>query len=373
MQSSLLKKSLVCFIACVLAFSMTGVIPTNTETAFAITEETEAELTETQRKIEESAEAYDEAVEKLAALETQIEENEQKIAELEEKLPVQQEKSDDATIALYKLNREGYSLVETLLGSESLIDFITTIEYINQVQQSNIDEITRLSSMKEELVETRANLEESKKNIEVERAAAETALEEAKTLREAAQQKAKEEAEAEAAAAAAAIAAAKAAEEAAAKAAEETDQQEPDNTGNTDNGNSGGGGGGDISDVDWSDDKVSFVNEWAPRIDAYLSGSPMAGCGTAYAEAAWKYSVDPRWSPAISNTESSKGAHCFKPHNAWGWGSKSWGSWEEAIDAHVGGLARGYGYTISVEAAKKYCPPTWEHWYATTLNQMNMI
>ena len=59
--------------------------------------------------------------------------------------------------------------------------------------------------------------------------------------------------------------------------------------------------------------------------------------------------------------------------NAWGWGGCSWGSWEEAIRDHVAGLARGYGYTISVEAAKKYCPPNWEHWYNATLAQMNMI
>ena len=125
--------------------------------------------------------------------------------------------------------------------------------------------------------------------------------------------------------------------------------------------------------ADWSSDKETFVSQWAGRIDAYLAGSPLAGQGATFASAAWDYGVDPRWSPAISNTESSKGLYCFQSHNAWGWGSYSWSSWEEAIDAHVRGLARGYGYTISVEAAKKYCPPNWEHWYNATLAQMNMI
>lgn len=369
MHSSILKKSLACFIACILVFCMTGIISANTEAAFAITEETEAELTETQRKIEDSAKAYDEAAVKLEALETQITENEGRLAELENVLPTQQEKSEDAVVALYKLDREGYSLVDTLLGSGSLTEFLATIEYINQVQQSNINEIARLSVVKEELEETRDILKESKERIEAEQAAAESALEEAQALRMEAQQRAQEEAEAEAeeAAAAAAAAAAQAEEDAANQAAAESNA---DDTGTPPDSNGGGSG---ISDVDWSDDKTTFVNEWAPRIDAYLNGSPMAGCGTIYAEAAWNYGVDPRWSPAISNTESSKGTHCFKPHNAWGWGSKSWGSWEEAIHAHVSGLARGYGYTISVEAAKKYCPPTWEHWYTSTLNQMNMI
>lgn len=127
------------------------------------------------------------------------------------------------------------------------------------------------------------------------------------------------------------------------------------------------------ADVDFSIGKDAFIAEWGPRIDAYLAGSPLEGYGSTFAEAAWEYGVDPRWSPAISNTESSKGLYCSGSCNAWGWGGCSWGSWEEAIRDHVAGLARGYGYTISVEAAKKYCPPNWEHWYNATLAQMNMI
>ena len=99
----------------------------------------------------------------------------------------------------------------------------------------------------------------------------------------------------------------------------------------------------------------------------------MAGQGTTFASAAWSYGVDPRWSPAIACVESTKGANCFASHNAWGWGSSSWGSWEEAIDAHVGGLARGYGYTITMEAAQKYCPPNAETWYNRTVEEMNKI
>ena len=48
----------------------------------------------------------------------------------------------------------------------------------------------------------------------------------------------------------------------------------------------------------------------------------------------------------------------------------AWERLEEAIDEHVRGLARGYGYTISIEAAKKYCPTTWQSWYNKTLSQM---
>lgn len=126
-------------------------------------------------------------------------------------------------------------------------------------------------------------------------------------------------------------------------------------------------------DVDWNVGKEAFVAEWGARIDAYLAGSPLAGYGSVFAMAAWDNGVDPRWSPAISNTESTKGANCFLPYNAWGWGDHGWSSWEEAIYAHVSGLAAGYGYSLTYENAAKYCPPHAGDWYNTTLSQMQMI
>lgn len=128
-----------------------------------------------------------------------------------------------------------------------------------------------------------------------------------------------------------------------------------------------------LSDVDWSVGKDAFVAEWGSRIDSYLAGSPLAGQGAAFAVAAWSNGVDPRWSPAIANTESSKGTHCFLPYNAWGWGSTGWSSWGEAINAHVAGLAAGYGYSLTYSFAAKYCPPNADHWFSATLNQMKLI
>ena len=127
------------------------------------------------------------------------------------------------------------------------------------------------------------------------------------------------------------------------------------------------------SAIDWTSDKASFVAEWAPRIDAYLGSAPLGGYGTTFAEAAWDYGVDPRWSPAISCIESSKGRNCFRLHNAWGWGDVNWESWDVAIREHVAGLSRGYGYTISIANAQKYCPPTWQSWYSLVLSEMERI
>lgn len=125
--------------------------------------------------------------------------------------------------------------------------------------------------------------------------------------------------------------------------------------------------------IDWSVGKDAFIEEWTARIDTYLAGSPLAGYGSVFAEAAWENGVDPRWSPAISNTESSKGSVCFLPHNAWGWGDTGWDDWETAIRTHVAGLASGYGYCITPEAAEKYCPPNHSFWYTTTHAQMAEI
>lgn len=125
--------------------------------------------------------------------------------------------------------------------------------------------------------------------------------------------------------------------------------------------------------VDWSCGRDAFIEEWTVRIDAYLAGSPLEGYGNVFAEAAWDNGVDPRWSPAIANTESSKGAVCFLSHNAWGWGSTGWSDWDTAIRDHVAGLASVYGYSITPEAAATYCPPNHAHWYATTVQQMACI
>ena len=126
-------------------------------------------------------------------------------------------------------------------------------------------------------------------------------------------------------------------------------------------------------EVDWTLTKDEFVAVWTERIDNYLQGTPLEGNGAHFATASWDTVVDPRWSPAISNTESSKGSHCFLPYNAWGWGDSSFSSWEEAINYHVAHLKEGYQYTISPSAAEKYCPPSHESWYDKTLNQMKMI
>lgn len=318
--------------------------------------EQEGDLSELQIKIEESGKAYDEACAKVESLNEEAAQNQARIDEVSAQLPAQRQKASAAIAASYKMSQNQPGLMSLILSSENFDDFLATITYLNAVQGHNLDQVDRLNDLQDELESNQAELAQRQAEAEAQKQAAQTALDEAKAAREEAQRQAEEQAAREAAEAAAALQA-EADAQAAAQAAPVSQAAVPSAP----------------SSVDWSSDKSSFVAQWAPRIDAYLAGSPLAGQGTTFASAAWDYGVDPRWSPAISNTESSKGRYCFRDFNAWGWGSMDFDSWEQAIDTHVRGLARGYGYTISVEAAKKYCPPNWYHWYTTTLSEMNRI
>lgn len=333
-----------------------------------------------QQEVERTAAEYDQAMDRIDQLNQQIADNEQRISEIEETLPEQQERSSAAAVKLYKAQASTPGLLEMVLSSENIVDFFTSFEYVSHIFSSNQSEIERLQEMKDELDQTRRSLSQAKKDADTEAANAEQALAAAQEARQEAQRKAQEEAARQAEEAAKAAEAQAAAEQAAqTEEAGKADDAVTDSASNSqESAGTGESSSGTVeapSDdgADWTSDRDAFVAQWAGRINAYLAGSPMAGTGETFAEAAWDYGVDPRWSPAISNTESSKGLYCFNSCNAWGWGSASWDNWDDAIRAHVAGLARGYGYTISVEAAKKYCPPNWEHWYSATLAQMNMI
>ena len=336
--------------------------------AFADDEADQA-VYEAQSRVEETAQAYDQVIDQIDALEGQIADNEQRVADIESKIPAQREASNAATVALYKLSQEGCTLIDILLGCNSVTEFLQSLDYINRVQERNAAEATKLITMERDLKTAQDQMRADRSSLEAQRESAETALAEAQDARLAAQAAAEEKKRLEA--------------EAAAANATKVEVPEDANTGSTvtessetaeaDAAATAEAAATTTDSVDWTSDKATFVSGWAARIDAYLAGSPMAGTGTTFAEAAWDYGVDPRWSPAISTIESSKGAACFLPYNAWGWGSSSWSSWEEAIVAHVKGLATGYGYTITEEYAQKYCPPNWQTWYTNVSAQMALI
>ena len=358
-------------------------------TAYAATYE------ELQQQVEDATATYEQASANVDKIKGEIDANEQRIADLEAEMPAQRERAAESVRNLYKLQQSSNGLVDLLLSSEDWSEFLATLTYLDRIQAHNMDELKVLADMNAELQQERDTLSarHAKASQEADRAL--QAQQDALAAREEVRLQAIAQAEAERAAAEAAIAeAAKEAEEnktftnASGQQANvstpqdasptvETDDDE-ENTEKTDTPKESDDSGEEqeqepVEQAPIVSEREAFIAKWAPRIDAYLGGSPLGGHGRTFAEAAWDYNVDPRWSPAISCIESSKGAICFRPYNAWGWGSSSWSDWDSAIRSHVAGLSAGYGYTISTSAAKKYCPPTWQAWYSSVLSEMNCI
>lgn len=347
-----------------------------------------------QQRVQATTQAYDSAQSHLQEVTQEAEDNQAQIDDLEAQLPELRSQASAAIRSSYKLSQSSDSLLNLVLSSDNFNGLVTVINYLDIVQGKNNDAISGLVAKEAELSQRRDELAAQKAEAEQAASDAQSAMTDAISAREAAEQAAKEQAEREAAEAQAAV---EAAQQAETGSASQDGSSSDGSASSTDSSQSSGSGSSSGSttfttesgttaqveapsststttnDSSWSNDRDNFVAKWTPRINAYLAGSPMAGHGQTFAEAAWDNGVDPRWSPAIACIESGKGAQCFKPHNAWGWGSSSWGDWDSAIRAHVAGLASGYGSTISVSAAKKYCPPNWQFWYSAVLAQMQRI
>ena len=342
---------------------------------------TPVEPTELQLRVESSADVYNQAAARVDDLQRRIDENSARIAEVEAALPEQRQRAEAAMVAMYKMQGGGNTFAEVLVNSDNLDDFLKSYDLLSVVAQGNVDEMAKLKDMQSELHAVQAQLEAEKAEADEAMAQAEAALAEAQAARQAViAERAAQVTEEEVQAAREQVVEA-AVEQAAQEAADQglseeeafaqveearvTAQEAAAETVDATTVASGG--------VDWNMSKDDFVDEWSTRIDNYLEGSPLEGQGSTFATAAWDNGVDPRWSPAISTIESTKGEYTFADYNAWGWGSSSWDSWEEAINDHVEGLAEGYGSTITYESAEKYCPPEADFWYDSTLEQMNQI
>ncbi len=341
----------------------------------ALAEETSIE--ELEERVAAAAKTYDDAMTKVQQLEASISENQAKIADIEAKIPEQKEKSAEAIRRLYKFGQNKNGLIELILSADDFNSFISVVSYLGAVTDANTAEANRLTNLKAELQSTESELEAQKDEAEKQREIADEAVKEAEKLRDEAVAEAARKAAEEAAKAAARSAAQEAifgGDTSALNSAihESAPQNQPPAAKPakpTENPTTSANPNASVEPTD----RDSFIAEWTQRIDNYLAGSPLEGYGYAFAEAACDYGVDPRWSPAISNTESSKGLNCFLPHNAWGWGQVSWPDWDTAIRAHVRGLAQGYGYTISEDSAQKYCPPNAHDWYVATAAEMAKI
>ena len=356
--------------ALAVAFATTPLVsPT---AAYAVSAETQAELAAAESQVDQYAAAYDEAASKLDELQQKVDENTASIAEIEAEIPELQAEASQAMRDAYKYQSNSNPLVSFVLKSQSLNDLITSVVYMDEIQSSNNAAIEELNAKEQELQRQKTELDQAKAQLEEQKKAAASALAEAQQARSAAQAKA----EAEAAAELAALAAQSTAEQTAPAEGTGESGDNPNSTatqtGQTVTNTVPSGA------VNWNLSREEFIAEWTSRINAYLAGSPLAGTGAIFAECSWNTGVDPRWSPAISCIESTKGAHCANSYNAWGMralgsGWLGFGSWGEAITYHVSYLKRMYGTTLTPAAAKKYCPPTWQDWYNKVSSQMARI
>lgn len=348
------------------------------ETAYA---DPISELQQIQEQIQQNNADYEAATEQVNKLQEQIDDNEGRIAQIEAELPAAQERAANSMRTLYKMQQSSGGLVDLLLASDDFYDLLATIQYLDVIQEHSTGAVDELVSLESELEMTRASLSSQIQEAEEQQSEAESALAGANAARASLEAEIAAQAAAEEAERRAAIEAAEKSKgetfttesgNQATVEAPEAEEPAPDE-GETNNGSNGNGGATSTGGVDWNVDRETFISTWSARIDAYLAGSPLAGQGRTFAEAAWEYGVDPRFSPAISMIESTQGRYCFLPHNAWGWGSSSWGSWEEAIWDHVAGLAIGYGGQLTYAGALKYCPPNADFWYAGVKANMERI
>ena len=401
-------------IACALALSLCTFAAPHAY-AETLATGTAAAAPERQSEIEKLTDEYKAAKAHADAERQKTDENEALIETIEqEEIPEQQKRAETAMVQVYKLNKGSFVIADALLDSESLGDFLMQLDYLEHVNETGLAEIQQMRDLLDELSKARESLEAARDAATAQEDAAFEAL-------HALQQERALKKEADLGFA---ISVAGYQGEEENKAGDTDDEDADDEAGDEDDEDDGDADddsddeadddedesddeddGEDeapadedensdakviVSDdtdglddgVDWFVDEDEFMEEWTERIDDYLEGTPLEGQGVHFARSAWRYCVDPRWSPAISYIESSNGAYCIRPHNAWGWGAadsdpynlaSEWDSWEEAIDAHVAGLAEGYGYTLSTSAARTYCPPGWRRWYNTTLGQMESI
>ncbi len=107
----------------------------------------------------------------------------------------------------------------------------------------------------------------------------------------------------------------------------------------------------------------------AQKIETYFrvnrGNAPLADYAEKFVEVANKYDLDYRLLPAIATVESGGGKSNFRSYNAWGWGNRSFRSFEEGIETVGRGLKTGYidkGRDTVDEIAPVYCPPNASNW-----------
>ncbi len=346
---------------------------------------TGAQPSELAKQVEQSTQAYQDATATVESLSAQIADAEQHAEEVEQQLPAQRDRAAKSIKQLYVFQQSAPGLLELMVSANDFNEFITALEYMDAIHDHNTTQVTSLQAMYDDLEQTRAMLGAELDAAIQKQDEALHALDSIRSSYASIQQQAASSDEAKKNAATQALSDVQSmvsslppavAEAIVQSAASQLDGATPRPT--------------DAAQTDPNGEQIvlppdvepaervvdSEVSAWAERIDAYLSryGAPLTGQGLVFAQAALDYDVDPRLAPAIAVIESGGGKVCFRPHNAWGWGTNGWDDWPSAINGYVSGFSRGYGHDLSLEEAKAYASnDVYEMWYNLVLTEMASI
>ena len=378
------------------------------------------QIDEANSRFERASKEYQAAKDAVGELESQIAQNEENQARIEGELPAQRARTAASIKTLYKFQQSTRDLLDIVLTSDDFDDLVATAHYLDSILDRNVAEVNALADMENELTQTKTELTAQRdaaeqKRVEADEAlqGASTALQDARANKrelEAAREREKAAEEARRATATTVPTAqptpspqqdGQPTQEAATDVASQSNDQQPaqDAPSGQDQPSTADQPASEQPSADTTlpeptpeptpqpepaapvlapAEEIPAVSgevaDWAARIDAYLAGSPLAGYGAVFAQAAADYGVDPRISPAISCIESGKGTVCFLPHNAWGWGTASWPDWESAIRGHVSGFSSIYGSTLTLSGAQMYASnDIYDYWYSLVQSEMASI
>ncbi|MDR0888839.1 MAG: hypothetical protein LBM21_02960, partial [Coriobacteriales bacterium] len=349
-KANILHKTFVAFIAFALVIMGTVATPANinvSNQAFADDPGaqgapqtvSQAQVDTLERNLRSASESYNVSLAKLQATKNRISDAQTELAKLQDQMSAEKTEYANAMRKIYTLRYDNGDFLSVFLGAESLSSSIAKQLYMDRLMSLYASKIDGWSQYQDELNANQEIVDQADASIadaaqKVNSAYART-VDAYNAYAQAVNTKAAQDT-----AAAIALAASGA-----------TSPKEAQNATDTDSDVAPVEGGIESmapqypGAINWDVGKQAFVAEWSARINAYLEGSPLAGKGQVFAEAAWENGVDPRWSPAISNTESSKALYCFRQNNAWGWGQTDWPDMDTAIRAHIQALADNYGYT----------------------------
>ena len=153
---------------------------------------------ESLEQLEEAAikasDKYQAAQDKLDDLNKKIEDNNKKVADLEAQLPELREKYNVAIKSSYKMQRGQSSLLSLILSADDFNEFVTMLSYMDAVNSANIDGIERLAEAEADLKNTQKALEADKAKVTEETRNAKAAYDDAQAAASAARQKAQPDA-----------------------------------------------------------------------------------------------------------------------------------------------------------------------------------